>query len=131
MSYRTTPLRFGALGWFSIALFAAVFLPMAAVRAPAESSARPVGPERLEELAGFFTPRAEIIASFSRPGDPGPASARRADVLAMLRRRPCTLEDVSAGLGIGGEEAAGLLDALAADGQAASSQRGGRIYWSA
>ncbi|HOX06170.1 MAG TPA: radical SAM protein [Planctomycetota bacterium] len=42
-----------------------------AVRPPAESSVRPVPPERLAELARLFDPPAEVIAETPRAGDGG------------------------------------------------------------
>ena len=85
-----------------------------AVRPPAESFVAPVTLDSLQELAGLFTPRAEVIAD-SVPAD-GDRVAARADILALLSRRPCTVADVSAGLGIHHGEALKAVTALIAEG---------------
>jgi wyosine [tRNA(Phe)-imidazoG37] synthetase (radical SAM superfamily) len=66
-----------------------------AVRPPAENTAVPVPNGRLLELAKRFSPKAEAIAEFTTE----PAVDREADettILAMLKRRPCTAEQVAA-----------------------------------
>ncbi len=131
------------------------------VRPPAESSARPVPPERLAELAALFDPPAEVVAEVPRSGtETGRKEAQKAqrgdtqgaperscascaslrqdgsspakeDVLALIGRHPATVEEVAMGLGIAAAEADRLLAELAAEGRATSAERGGRRYWSA
>ncbi len=72
-----------------------------AVRPPAESWARGVTSQRLGELARCFDPPAEVIAAFhhdQHAGDDGDDDRRH--VLELIRRHPCTIGDVAAGLGI-------------------------------
>ncbi len=77
-----------------------------AVRPPAESEVRVPSAQRLEEVRAMLGPRAEIIVPLrGLPETPG-ARAQREQVLATLRRRPCTLEDIARGLGIHRTEAA-------------------------
>jgi len=76
-----------------------------AVRPPAEKHVGAPSEERLEAIRRLLAPDAEIIASVRRLS-PAPASERqKEEVLAMLRRRPCTVHDVADGLGIPIEEA--------------------------
>ncbi|MHC4914530.1 MAG: radical SAM protein [Planctomycetota bacterium] len=105
-----------------------------AVRPPADAGVMPVSPEALERFAEFFTPRAEVIASFSGRGTPGgphtgAAGDRAAEVLEMLARRPCTLEDVCAGLGMNAAEASKLLGELAFFNDTATTETDGRTYY--
>ena len=69
-------------------------------RPPAEEYAFPVGRLELQKLAAAFGNRAEVIAEYR----PGPEAAdfttRREDIVALLRRRPCTIEDLVQGLGL-------------------------------
>ena len=85
-----------------------------AVRPPAESFVAPVADGSLQELAGLFTPHAEVIAD-TAPAD-GDRVAARADILALLSRRPCTVADIAAGLGIHHGEALKAVTALVTEG---------------
>ncbi|MCK4548056.1 MAG: radical SAM protein [Candidatus Eisenbacteria sp.] len=102
-----------------------------AVRPPAESTVRPVPSEDLRELAALFTPPAEVIAHFRGAEEEHEFAAHREDILAMLRRRPCTLDDVVSGLGIHRNEAIKYLDELQRDGRIRSEPRGGAVYYAA
>jgi len=85
-----------------------------AVRPPAESFVAPVANGSLQELAGLFTPHAEVIAD-TVPTD-GDRVAGHADILALLSRRPCTVADIAAGLGIHHGEGLKAVTALVATG---------------
>jgi wyosine [tRNA(Phe)-imidazoG37] synthetase (radical SAM superfamily) len=100
-------------------------------RPPAESSALPVPRERLEALAARFDPPAEVIADFSHASDGGRSTAGLEDVLEMLRRRPCTVEDVASGLDISLDEAAGHVKELCFQRRVAARDRDGRCYYEA
>ncbi len=100
------------------------------VRPPAEAEARAVSREDLERYAGFFDPRAEVIADFG--GGAGPGSApppRGSDVLEMLSRRPCTSEDVAAGLGLHINETVKLVEKLLAREKIVATESDGRTYY--
>ena len=90
-----------------------------AVRPPAEAFVAPVADDMLQEFAALFTPHAEVIADIA-PGD-GERTAARADVLALLSRRPCTVADIAAGLGIHHGEALKAAAALVNEGAARAS----------
>lgn len=75
------------------------------IRPPAEDFAYPLGGEQLEEAKKLFGDRAEIIAA-DRPSRPSMAKGRLdGEILAMLARRPCSLEDISTSFGIPADEA--------------------------
>jgi wyosine [tRNA(Phe)-imidazoG37] synthetase (radical SAM superfamily) len=99
------------------------------VRPPAESFAKAVLPERLMEFSGMFTPRAEVIApvTLTVPG----LAASRADVLALVARRPCSQNDIAAGLGIHRNEAVKVVTTLVGDGLVESAMHGGMLFYMA
>jgi len=71
-----------------------------AVRPTAEPHLQKLTPEKLKNIAEQFGPKATVIADFNAQNRdttplPGPK-----DVLSMLKRRPCTLDDICAGLSI-------------------------------
>ena len=53
------------------------------------------------------------------------------DVLATIARRPCTVNDVAAGLNIHHNEALKHLEMLVADGKAVTQTRGDQLYYAA
>lgn len=84
-----------------------------AVRPPAEVFVAPVPDSFLRAFAGLFTPHAEVIADTIRTD--GDRSASSADILALLSRRPCTVTDIAAGLGIHHGEALKAATALVSE----------------
>lgn len=102
-----------------------------AVRPPAEEGVGAPPAERLEEIREMLGPGAEIIAPTPELADMPGARARRREVLALLRRRPCTLEDVAAGLGIHRHEASKHLRALIDEGSIRRRQRLYETYYEA
>jgi wyosine [tRNA(Phe)-imidazoG37] synthetase (radical SAM superfamily) len=97
-------------------------------RPPAEKFARAVPPERMESLAKMFRGNVEVIADVRRSsGALSPAS--REEVLGMILRRPCSAEDVSAGLDIALYEAEGRLAELGGEGLVRTEEIGGRIFY--
>lgn len=102
-----------------------------ATRPPADPAARPADRETLERLAPRFGPKAEVIAARG-PSTETPAHAARCeDVLAMLRRRPCTINDVASGLSIHRNEAVKYVDALLSEGRLRAERTGGEVYYRA
>ena len=98
-----------------------------AVRPPAEAFVAPLEDGLLHELAGLFTPHAEVIAD-TVPGG-GDRIAARVDVLALLSRRPCTVADIAAGLSIHHGEALKAATALVAEGAAVLHTHEGRSFY--
>jgi wyosine [tRNA(Phe)-imidazoG37] synthetase (radical SAM superfamily) len=70
------------------------------VRPPAEEFAYAVDRRRLIELAGFFTPPAEVIADFKPVLSRTTQTVGTGEIFQMLQRRPCTALDIAAGLGM-------------------------------
>ncbi len=100
-----------------------------AVRPPAEADVQVPSAQKLEEVRAMLGPRAEVIVPLAGlPEAPG-ARAEREQVLATLRRRPCTLEDVARGLGIHRTEAAKHLGRLIDEGAIQVRQRLYETYY--
>jgi len=76
-----------------------------AVRTPAEDFVRIVSKEKMEEIAESFGPHCEVIADYSKVHDLGEFHSTRDDVFELLRRRPCSIDDISRGLDLHRNEA--------------------------
>jgi wyosine [tRNA(Phe)-imidazoG37] synthetase (radical SAM superfamily) len=102
------------------------------VRPTFEERAAPVPASRLAELGRLFSPAAEVIAEWGEGGD---QALRRApeseEVLALLRRRPCTVDDVAAGLGLHPNPVVKTLAGLEHQGEVRRVLSGGRVFWHA
>ena len=100
-----------------------------AVRPPAEDFAVSVPQARLTELARLFHPKAEVIAEYQRKGKAASASAGQQAILELLRRRPCTEEDVARGLAMRPIEAAKHLAQLESARLIVSQSHDGQVYY--
>jgi len=85
-------------------------------RPAVEDYAGPVSAERLAAIAKTFDPPAETIGDFPAIATPSGAVGQREDILALVRRRPCSLDDVAAGLGMHRNEVLKHLEELAREG---------------
>ena len=94
-----------------------------ATRPTAEKYVHAVPHERLLELCKIMGPNARIIAAHDAPAEKA-GDVRRDDILAMLGRRPCTIEDISVGLQCHRQEAAKLVAQLIEDGLITASRQG-------
>lgn len=85
-------------------------------RPPAQSGIEAASPKTLEELKSLVGPRAQTLDQ-ARPDKKGLGLlASRVRVVALLERRPCTLEDVSSSMGISPVEASKILSILVEEG---------------
>lgn len=99
-------------------------------RPPCEDDAFPVPVERLEALAVLFDPPAEVIGDAFVGGPSAAAgSVTDADILALIRIRPCTAEGVAAGLGLHIHESAKRLADLCDRGTAMTVRREKSVYY--
>ncbi|MBL7134768.1 MAG: radical SAM protein [Phycisphaerae bacterium] len=98
-------------------------------RPPSESFAAGISQERMEELAVIFDPPAEVIADFRKVHEEAGFAASREEVLNMLRRRPCTLEDVCDGLGMHRNEVLKYVEQLSSKGLLVRFPQGRRVYY--
>jgi wyosine [tRNA(Phe)-imidazoG37] synthetase (radical SAM superfamily) len=99
------------------------------VRPPAESFALPVPRERLEVLAALFDPRAEVIADYCGPSQAPEVSPDAARVLELIERRPCSLQQIAATLGLRPIETAKLVQHLAGHNKITEKRFGGDTFF--
>ncbi len=100
-----------------------------AVRPTAEASAVRVAQDRLESIAERLGPRAEVIADFSHVHEQADFQAQRDDVLAMLQRRPCSLDDIASGLGLHRNHVLKFIEELEEKQLIQQQRRGDVIYY--
>lgn len=101
-----------------------------AVRPTADVGAMGVAPDKLQTLAQLFNPPAEVVAGFHKV-EGASGSASRDEVIAMLRRRPCTAEDIAAGLGKHINEVLKVIGPLQEEGAVTAERREDRTYFAA
>ena len=100
-------------------------------RPPAEDHAAAVSCEHLNAIAATFSPPAEVIAEFHTVEDPTVCLAGREEILRLLQRRPCSVDDIVGGLAIHRAEVIKSIEHLAADGFVEESRVGDRLYYKA
>jgi len=102
-----------------------------AVRPTAQMSVKRVKPEKLRDIATELGENCEVVADFS-PGRRGKlAESKVEDVLSMLKRRPCSINDVCSGLGIHRNEALKYITHLKQQGVVDSEKKGGIVFFRA
>ncbi|MHB9027276.1 MAG: radical SAM protein [Candidatus Latescibacterota bacterium] len=98
------------------------------VRPPADSAAKPLTRERMEEIRAFFGPKAEVIASFTKEKtEEGQKTPE--DILEYLKRRPGSAEDLSTALGMNVAEVERLLREQEAEGKVRIVEHFGKKWW--
>lgn len=83
------------------------------VRPPAETFARPMDAMQMQEIKEHFGPIAEVIADFSRVTHKSYHKGVETEILTLLRRRPCTIADISESLSIHRSEVIKYIDEMA------------------
>jgi len=99
-----------------------------AVRPPAEDYALPLPREEMESLSELFVPKAEIIAEF-RAKHGSHFEANQDAILAMLKRRPCTAEQIAEVFGMHLNEVSKYLGKLTGNRKIILEQRNGLTYY--
>jgi wyosine [tRNA(Phe)-imidazoG37] synthetase (radical SAM superfamily) len=114
-----------------------------AVRPTADPDIKRLDAERLRAIAARLGPRCEVIADFSHtPGGRLTKSAaedilgshfgisRKTEALfSMLKRRPCSLNDICSGLGISRNEALKYISDLQQRGVIQSEKKDGSVFF--
>jgi wyosine [tRNA(Phe)-imidazoG37] synthetase (radical SAM superfamily) len=102
-----------------------------ATRPPAEAFVRPLEKIRLEEIASRMVEGAEAVKELrpDKKAASGPSSPHK--IIQLLKRRPCTIDDVSQALGINYVQASKELAEMERSGSISSESRDGMIYYSA
>jgi wyosine [tRNA(Phe)-imidazoG37] synthetase (radical SAM superfamily) len=100
-----------------------------ATRPPADPRAAAVSKERLQQIARQFNPAAEVIADYRGIHAQTDFQNLKNSVLELLDRRPCTLDDIAAGLGIHRNEAVKYIEELQTAGRLSTAATGSRLYY--
>ncbi len=100
-----------------------------ATRPTAEAFAHRVEPERLAEIAARFDPPAEVIADYRGVHEQTEFRAGAEAVLEMIQRRPCSVDDIAAGLAMHRNEVIKYVEELVAQGLAETIDREGRVFY--
>ncbi len=100
-------------------------------RPPVESFALSVSQQRMAELAPMFRPPAEVIAAFHGKQERATCAANRNGILNLLRRRPCTLDDIVEGLGMHCNEVVKYLEELSVEELLLQTYAEGRLHYQA
>ena len=97
---------------------------------PAEEFAAPVPKEQMEAFTQLFDPPAEVIAEFStaRLKD---IKANQETVLAMLKRRPCTAQQIGDVFSMHLNEVSKYLGKLIRTEKIQTERRNGNVYYAA
>ena len=102
-------------------------------RPPAEEAARAVGVRQMTELAALIPGVVEIISEeapldlSSQPNSATPDD----ELLALLSRRPCTVNGLCSGLGLNPSEVSKRLDVLVKQGLVRMVRRNNRLFFHA
>ena len=86
------------------------------VRPPIEDFAFPLTLAQLEEIRETLGDNAEIISEFASPTEEKINSVKDSEILNLIKRRPCTAEDISKALGLHLNEAVKYLEKLLKEG---------------
>ena len=102
-----------------------------AVRPTAEADIKRLDAEKLRAIAARLGPKCEVVADFSLSHYGRGLENKAEDVLSILKRRPCSLNDISSGLGISRNEALKYVTHLQHKGVIHSEEKDGRIFFKA
>ena len=100
-----------------------------AVRPAAEPGIEAIARQRLETIARQIGGNCEIVGAAPEARSDRHVQRTRADVLSMLKRRPCRLEDICAGIGISRNEAVKHITRLLDEKAIISEPQGGVTYY--
>lgn len=100
------------------------------VRPPAKDFAMPVPAERLQAFTQQLGAHAEVICDTKHTHDAPGAVATRQDIVNLLKRRPCSLDDIAHGLHMHPNEVIKHLEYLHAHQCIQITQQKGQRYYS-
>ena len=98
-------------------------------RPPAEGYAEAVPKKQLETITEKLYEKAEVIADYNDVHKQQDFSARREDVLTLLQRRPCSVEDIAAGLSLHRNEVVKYIEELSSEGKIEAKPQNQRLYY--
>lgn len=98
-------------------------------RPPAEDSVFPVGREELERIKRFFGEKAEIITGSLPEDAQGSIADREKRVCDLVKRRPCTFDEISLTLGIPKMALMDLIEVLKNEGKVRQRLHNNQVYY--
>jgi len=98
-------------------------------RPPAEFFALSVPKEQMDDLAKLFGNSVEIISDFNKSNDKVNLKISKEEILNLIKRRPCDLEDISQGLSIHRNEALKYIEQLLKEDKITSSLENNSFYY--
>lgn len=99
------------------------------VRPAAEEYAFSAPPEEMAKLCRLLGGNAEVIAPFAPKAASEESTALRDDILALVARRPCSVEDIANGLMMNRAHVLKHLDELVSKRLVTYTPRDGRVYY--
>ncbi|MBN1435959.1 MAG: radical SAM protein [Sedimentisphaerales bacterium] len=100
-------------------------------RPPADAETLPVPQDQLEQIARKLSNNAQVIADYKNVHDQSIFTAQRDDVLNMIARRPCSIEDIAQGLNLHRNEVLKYIEELSTQGKIKSQLQNNRLYYTA
>jgi len=98
-------------------------------RPPAEEFATTIPDELMQHFAEIFGDNAEVIADSRGTHQQKQFAALRRDVLDLLRRRPCSVDDIAQGLGMHRNEVVKYVTELVEEGNLNYELHSGKLYY--
>ena len=102
-----------------------------AVRPTAVADVKRVEAEKLRAIAEEFGPNCEVVADLLPRHHDKAVETKAEDVLSILKRRPCSLNDICAALGISSNDALKHISHLQQQGLVYSQQKGRIVFFRA
>jgi wyosine [tRNA(Phe)-imidazoG37] synthetase (radical SAM superfamily) len=99
-----------------------------AVRPPAEDFVAPLSRDHLVSLCDLFRPSAEVIAEYKDKGG-FEIQANKEAIISMLKRRPCTAEEIAGAFRMHLNELSKYLGNLMQEGQIRTERSSGSLYY--
>jgi len=99
------------------------------IRPPAYSNALPIGENERERIKNLLGDKVEVELAFT-PGSSEKTDANEEDVKNLLRRRPCTYEQISSALGIPSEQLNEIISNLEKQNKIRVDKFGEEFYYS-
>jgi wyosine [tRNA(Phe)-imidazoG37] synthetase (radical SAM superfamily) len=102
-----------------------------AVRPTAEEGIKGADKKLMEQISDFMNDNCTVVADFSKAKENKNIRATEQQLLSMLQRRPCSLDDICSGLGIHRNEATKYTTALQKEGLILTENRQGKVFYRA
>lgn len=99
------------------------------VRPVTDPAAARVSPEKLNDIARQLGDTAEVIADYSKAVRPKDYTAGQDQILDLLRRRPCSTDDICSGLGLNRNLVQKLIQQLLNDSKITAESKKQPVYY--